>query len=82
MKNASRKRKKNKLRRNQEAGADFPFETVVEVDAVRFHKDGTVDLFLEDADIPAMVSAPAMENRRPNARPKKRAKAKKRKTRR
>ena len=61
-----RKAKKNarRARRNKEAGADFPFEQVVEVEAVRFHADGTVDLFLEDSEIPAAVAA--SENRRRN----------------
>jgi len=74
-----RKAKKNtrRARRNQEAGADFPFEQVVEVEAVRFHKDGTVDIFLEDSEIPAAVAA--SENRRRNKkRPAKKKKNRKR----
>ena len=58
---ASRRAKARRLivrRKNQAAGADFPFETVVEVDAVRFHKDGTVDLFIEDADLPSLWNQP------------------------
>ena len=69
---ASRKRKAKKntrrrVRRNQEAGgAEVPFETLIDVEQVRFHKDGTVDLLFKDSELPesGLQESAAVQNRR------------------
>ena len=74
-----RKSKKtmNSRRRNQGAaeGAEFPVGEVVDVEAIRINSDGTLDVFIEDAEIPPSVAL--SENRRRN-RAKKKAKNRRR----
>lgn len=78
MKVTIRRKKKNSRRRNQAGmeGADFPVGEVVDVEAIRINTDGTLDVFVQDAEIPASVAA--SENRRRNRKPKKKAKNRKR----
>jgi hypothetical protein len=73
-----RRKKKNSRRRNQSEGegAEFPVGEVVDVEAVRFNKDGTIDVFIEDAEIPASVAL--SENRRRNRKSKAKKKTKNR----
>lgn len=84
MKNAKRRRvvglgKRNvrRARRNQGGmeGADFPVGEVVDVEAIRINTDGTLDVFVQDAEIPASVAL--SENRRRN-KPRKKTKNRKR----
>lgn len=85
MKNATRKKRSIKLskrnvrrvRRNQGEieGADFPVGEVVDVEAIRINSDGTLDVFVEDVQIPESVAL--SENRRRN-KPRKKAKNRKR----
>lgn len=78
MKVTLRRKKKNSRRRNQPEmeGADFPIGEVVDVEAIRINGDGTLDVFIQDAEIPALI--PASENRRRNRRPKAKKKSTKR----
>ena len=71
------KKKMNSRRRNQRAaeGAEFPVGEVVDVEAIRINSDGTLDVFIEDAEIPPSVAL--SENRRRN-RAKKKAKNRRR----
>jgi hypothetical protein len=79
MKNATKKKRrvklgKRKVRRNQEeGGADFPVGEIVDVDQIRINKDGTLDVFIEDAEIPPAVTA-SENRRRANRKPAKRKK--------
>jgi len=73
-----KRKKKNSRRRNQGGieGADFPVGEVVDVEAIRINTDGTLDVFVQDSEIPASVAL--SENRRRNRRPKKKANRKRR----
>jgi hypothetical protein len=72
-KKKTRKRVSNvrRVRRNQEDAADFPIGEIVDCDQIRINKDGTLDVFIEDKEIPSTVTA---ENRRRNRKPAKRKK--------
>ena len=81
MKNAKKKKRRvglgkrnvRRVRRNQEEGADFPIGQIVDVDQIRINEDGTLDVFIEDKEIPAAVTA-SENRRRANRKPAKRKK--------
>lgn len=62
------KTRSRRINSAEEAG--FPMEQLIDVEAIRLHRDGTLDVVMREEDMPASLVQPLEASNRRNTRRK------------